>query len=157
MWDSSWAELTVDFTVTADTGDIGIRRIEDLLRYVSVREGIHGDIGVWLCTDQEIADLHVRYMSVEGPTDVITFPGDEPGSGGHVGDIAVSVDTATAQADEAGHRVGREVAYLCLHGLLHLAGYDDLDDVSRQRMLSRQEDLLNEFERERPGEWHPTT
>jgi probable rRNA maturation factor len=147
--------LAVDFTVTAPIRTVSLARIERLLSFVAEREGVGGDLGVWLCTDDEIADLHLRYMAIEGPTDVITFPGDEPGSGGHAGDIAVSVDTAAIQARDAGHSLGREIAYLCLHGLLHLARYDDLDDDSRHQMLRRQEDLLNEFERDRPDSWNP--
>lgn len=156
MHQFSHPSIAIDFTVTAALDDVDLRRIEDMLEFAANQSGVRGDLGVWLCTDEEIADLHLRYMSIEVPTDVITFPGDDPDPGGHAGDIAVSVDTASVQASEAGHRVGREIAYLCLHGLLHLAGYDDLDEGSQHQMLRRQEALLNEFERDRPGTWHAT-
>lgn len=145
--------VSVDFTVSREDPPADLTRIEQLLSHAAEQEGIPGELGIWLCTDDEIAELHRRYMDVPGPTDVITFPEADPGPGGYLGDIAVSVDTAASQARGAGHDRSREIAYLCLHGLLHLAGYDDLDRASRERMLARQETLLNEFEREYPGEW----
>lgn len=145
--------LSIDFTITRMDLRVDLVRLEQLLDFASAKEGIQGEIGIWLCTDDEIADLHLKYMNVSGPTDVITFPGDAPDSGGYLGDIAVSIDTAAVQGSEAGHSVEREIAYLCLHGLLHIAGFDDLDEASRHLMLERQEELLSEFERKHPGGW----
>lgn len=145
--------VEIDFTVSRNDAPADLDRVEQMMTWVAGREGLAGELGIWLCTDEEIAELHLRYMDIPGATDVITFPEDTPDSGGYLGDIAVSVDTAAVQAQDAGHGVAREVAYLCLHGLLHLAGYDDLDDDARARMLARQEALLNEFERDHPGPW----
>jgi probable rRNA maturation factor len=145
--------VAVEFKVTGREHRGILPRLVQLLEYAAGNEAIGGELGVWLCTDEEIADLHQRYMGIAGPTDVITFPGDDPDSGGHLGDIAVSVDTAREQARDAGHPPGREIAYLCLHGLLHLAGYDDVDEDARYRMHRYQEDLIVEFERRCPGSW----
>lgn len=145
--------LVIEFTVSHANPAVNLPRVERLLRHAAAQEAISGEVGVWLCDDEEIADLHQRFMGISGPTDVITFSGEADGSGGYLGDIAVSIDTARVQAADAGHGPGREVAFLCLHGLLHLAGYDDLDDEMRRLMLRRQEVLLNEFEREHPGTW----
>jgi probable rRNA maturation factor len=114
-----------------------------------VREHVRGGIGVWICSDPEIAELHRQFMDVEGPTDVLSFPGDL----GYLGDIAVSYETAARQAADEGHSFEREVAYLTLHGLLHLLGYDDLDLESRARMFEQQDRLFVDFERERAGGW----
>ncbi|MFW6075804.1 MAG: rRNA maturation RNase YbeY [Chloroflexota bacterium] len=145
--------IEISFTLSCPESPADLARIEQMLSWAAKREGIAGELGIWLCTDDEIADLHLRYMDIDGATDVITFPEDAPDAGGYLGDIAVSVDTATAQSEDAGHGAAREVAYLCLHGMLHIAGYDDLDNEARARMLARQEDLLNEFERDHPGSW----
>jgi probable rRNA maturation factor len=144
----------------ADALDVGLRcspgvpplnagRLEALLSFATNAEGRQGEVGVWLCTDDEIADLHLRFLQIPGPTDVISFPGDA----GYFGDIAVSFDTAAEQAIEAGHPVAREIAYLALHGLLHLLGYDDLTTSERDEMLSRQDALMADFEKAVPGEW----
>lgn len=144
--------LRVNFTVSV-AGDLpDLQRIQSLLEFVAHAEGITGEIGIWLCTDDEIADLHLRFMNIPGATDVITFS-EIPVSAGFLGDIAVSVETASGQATDVGHTPNREVAYLCLHGLLHIAGHDDLDDSARSSMTDRQDELLASFEQENPGEW----
>jgi probable rRNA maturation factor len=146
-------ELTVDFTVSANSDIPDLTRLAALLKHAAQRLDLAGEVGIWLCTDVEIADLHLRYMDVPGATDVITFPGDDETEGEYLGDITVSAETATLQSVDAGHSPEREIAYLCLHGLLHIAGYDDLDGKSRASMITKQEALLDEFERENPGEW----
>lgn len=138
--------------VTASGAIPDLKRLSDLMSFAADREQIRGELGIWLCTDDEIAGLHLQYMNIPGATDVITFPSDEE-PGGYIGDIAVSVDTAAVQASDAGHSTAREVAYLCLHGLLHIAGYDDLDPDSRREMIERQDEILKAFDREYPDEW----
>jgi len=69
----------------------------------------------------------------------------EPGQGNYLGDIAVSWDTAASQGPEAGLSVEQEVAFLALHGLLHLLGADDATDTDRAAMHDRQHTLLRAF------------
>ncbi|MCM8745167.1 rRNA maturation RNase YbeY [Thermomicrobium sp. CFH 73360] len=130
---------------------VAVRRLARLLRFAAEREGVTGEVGVWICRDDEIAELHERFQGIPGPTDVLSFPGDPP----YLGDIAVSAETAALQAAEVGHSVGREIAFLVLHGFLHLIGYDDLSEPDRSRMFARQEELLRAFEGEEPGSWEP--
>ncbi|MCS7257518.1 MAG: rRNA maturation RNase YbeY [Thermomicrobium sp.] len=148
----SRSRLRVSVRISEGLGrPVAVRRLADLLRYAAEREGASGAVSVWICRDDEIAELHERFQGVPGPTDVMSFPGDPP----YLGDIAVSAETAAEQAREAGHSVGREIAFLALHGFLHLVGYDDLSEPERARMLARQEELLRAFEAERPGVWEP--
>lgn len=130
---------------------VAVRRLARLLRFAAEQEGVAGEVGVWICRDDEIAELHERFQGIPGPTDVLSFPGDPP----YLGDIAVSAETAALQAAEVGHSVGREIAFLVLHGFLHLIGYDDLSEPDRSRMFARQEELLRAFEGEEPGSWEP--
>ncbi|MCS7050847.1 MAG: rRNA maturation RNase YbeY [Thermomicrobium sp.] len=127
------------------------RRLARLLRFAAEQEGVGGEVGVWICRDEEIAELHERFHGIPGPTDVMSFPGDPP----YLGDIAVSAETARVQAAEVGHSVGREIAFLALHGFLHLVGYDDRNETERSHMLRRQEELLRAFEANEPGNWEP--
>ena len=142
------ASLEVGVTFD-DAYPLDVDRLAALLRFAAHEEGRAGEVGVRVCSDATIADLHERFMGVSGPTDVLSFPGD----GDYLGDIAVSFDTARAQAAEVGHPVGREVAYLALHGLLHLCGYDDIAPDDRARMIARQDVLLERFERDASGDW----
>lgn len=128
---------------------LNLQRFEQLFQFALERHDIRGEVGLWICTDDEIAELHERFMHVSGPTDVMSFPGDV----GYLGDIAVSFETAARQAVDAGHSTAREVAYLALHGLLHLIGHDDLEPGERATMMARQDSLIESFEREVPGDW----
>jgi len=146
--------LTVELTISPGAPSLNQERLRALLAFAARHEGLTGNVGVWLCTDEEIADLHLRFMNLPDPTDVLTFPADVTDTDGpYLGDIAVSFDTAAEQAVDAGHSAQREIAYLSLHGLLHLAGYDDLTPEERDAMLRRQDELIAAFEREQPGEW----
>ncbi|MFO7270771.1 rRNA maturation RNase YbeY [Sphaerobacter thermophilus] len=146
--------LSVELTISPGAPPLDQGRLRALLAFAARHEGLSGTVGVWICTDAEIADLHLRFMNIPDPTDVLTFPADITDTDGpYLGDIAVSFDTAADQAADAGHSPQREIAYLALHGLLHLAGYDDLTPDERDAMLRRQDELIAAFEREEPGEW----
>jgi probable rRNA maturation factor len=134
--------LQVGITVNEDAPELNVDQLACLLQSAARAEGGQGEVGVWICSDDEIADLHLRYMEIAGPTDVLSFAGDPP----YLGDIAVSFDTASEQAVDAHHSIQREIAYLALHGLLHLLGYDDLTPEDRQHMLFRQDELMAQFE-----------
>ena len=83
-----------------------------------------------------MAKLHADFMGDPTPTDVITFPG------GAIGEIAVCPAVARERAPEFGHDVETEVLLYGLHGLLHLAGYDDTSPAKAKVMRREQEKLL---------------
>ena len=80
-----------------------------------------------------MARVHREFLGIRGSTDVITFP---------YGEILVCAAAASARAGEFGHDVTTELALYCIHGLLHLAGHDDLDPVSAARMGRDQQRIL---------------
>lgn len=120
---------------------------------------IHPDAETTItCVDEEtIADLHVRWMDLEGPTDVMSFPMDEltPGNGGRpdaeplgpsmLGDIVLCPSFAQRQADAAGHGLGHELALLTVHGCLHLLGYDHATAAQEREMFALQNELLADW------------
>jgi probable rRNA maturation factor len=86
-------------------------------------EGSEGavEVAVRLTGDRELRRLNRSFLGHDEVTDVLAFPsGEAP----HLGDIALSVPTATRQAASFGHGVEAEVALLCVHGFLHLLGWD---------------------------------
>jgi probable rRNA maturation factor len=91
------------------------------------------EISVIFVSDARIAAIHRQYMSVEGPTDVITF--------GH-GEIVISVETAERQAKTFASSFEHELRLYCVHGLLHLAGFDDLTSAGFKEMAKLQERIL---------------
>lgn len=105
-----------------------------------------------------IADLHVRWMDLEGPTDVMSFPMDEltPGATGGrpdaaeagpamLGDIVLCPEFAQRQATAAGHSLGHELALLTVHGCLHLLGYDHTTAAEEKEMFGLQNELLADW------------
>lgn len=163
--------LTLDLT----SGDVSAERLDDVLsRLVAFVGTVSADAppGDWtvtlhLTTDVHISQLHDSYFGDPSSTDVITFPytDDDPESKRHVvssmedpmihhlGDIVISVDTAAVNAADIGHPTDREIAFLTLHGLLHLFGYHDDTPIRRAAMLARQDQLLEQFERREPTPW----
>ncbi|OFN74879.1 rRNA maturation RNase YbeY [Corynebacterium guaraldiae] len=105
-----------------------------------------------------IAELHVRWMDLEGPTDVMSFPMDEltPGATGGrpdaaeagpamLGDIVLCPEFAQRQATAAGHSLGHELALLTVHGCLHLLGYDHTTAAEEKEMFGLQNELLADW------------
>ena len=140
----SEAPLEIGLTLDEAAPHLDLAGCRELLQFAACSDGRQGEVGVWVCSDDDIADLHLRFMSIGGPTDVLSFNGDAP----YLGDIAVSFETAARQSRDAGHAVQREIAYLILHGLLHLFGYDDLTSEKRVRMFARQDELMIGYESE---------
>lgn len=83
-------------------------------------------------SDRTIRQLNRQFRGVDKATDVLSFPAEEDSN---LGDVAISVDTAAAQAKENGLTFDEEVAQLILHGLLHLSGYDHETDNGEMNRL----------------------
>lgn len=109
-----------------------------------------------LTDDETIHAYNREYRSVDRPTDVLSFPADEGDEltappDGFLGDIVISVPTAERQAKELGHSTEREVAFLTIHGMLHLLGYDHIEPEDEERMTARQREIIASVERECEG------
>jgi probable rRNA maturation factor len=73
--------------------------------------------------------MNLKFRGLDKPTDVLSFPSLMEGGG----DLAISLETASAQAEAQGHTLATEVKVLMLHGMLHLAGYDHEKDHGQMR------------------------
>lgn len=106
------------------------------------------NVSVLITDDTYIKTLNLQYRNIDRPTDVLSFPlYDENGEldDEELGDIVISLERAYAQADEYGHSIIREVAFLTAHSMLHLLGYDHETDEEREEMFAIQEEILNEL------------
>ena len=121
-------------------------------------EGVETDceINVLVTNDAGIRSINLASRSVDKPTDVLSFPmfQFEPGALPEnwepyidpesdccpLGDMAISLERAIAQSNEFGHSIRREVGYLTIHSVLHLLGYDHVDEgVKKAQMRAREE------------------
>ncbi|PJM72999.1 rRNA maturation RNase YbeY [Bifidobacterium primatium] len=135
---------------------------------------VFSDLGVWVLDQMRVstqsdltimfndpasmARLHERWMNLEGPTDVMSFPMDElrPGTDkmlpeGVLGDIVICPYVAREQARAAGHSTIQEMLLLTIHGTLHLLGYDHATAAEERQMFGLQRQLLLTFLALRPG------
>lgn len=106
------------------------------------------ELSVSLVSDAEIRDLNREHLGRDRATNVISFPLTEGEFGGVnpgvLGDVVVSTDTARRQAEKSGNTTESETAYLLIHGILHLIGYDHERDKSGARAMRRLQDRLFE-------------
>ncbi|ADD68296.1 protein of unknown function UPF0054 [Denitrovibrio acetiphilus DSM 12809] len=103
------------------------------------------EISLLLTTDDRIKELNGEYRQKDRSTDVLSFPMSEDplSEGGMLGDIVISLETAKEQADEAAIMPDREIAFLFIHGLLHLMGYEHENDPDEEEeMFDLQEEIL---------------
>ncbi len=97
-----------------------------------------GEISFALVNNEIIQKLNKQYRNQDKPTDVLSFPMDDE----LWGDVVISTEQAVLQAKEYGHSLKRELAYLAVHGILHLLGYDHLKPEDKSIMRDREEQIL---------------
>ena len=119
------------------------------------------EVNLLLTDDEAIHEMNREHRHIDRPTDVLSFPmieyeipGDlsgieesadafDPGTGElMLGDIVISKDRVIAQAEEYGHSGRREYAFLIAHSMLHLLGYDHMDEEERKVMEDRQREIM---------------
>ena len=151
--------------ITADIPGINdglrafIRRvIRKVIRTALASEGVTlpCEIDVFVTSDRGIHAINLEQRNVDAPTDVLSFPALElqagekpteedadPGTGLiPLGDMVLSYERVTAQAKEYGHSNRRELAYLVTHSVLHLLGYDHVDEGPMKAQMRAREDAI---------------
>ncbi len=147
---SASERLDLSFSLVTEAepppGVVG-NELETLAAFVLSSEGATGfwEITVALVDDARLQSLHRDFMGIDTPTDIMTFPADESAGENQGGELAISVDHAMTQAVEWGLSPGDEIAFLIVHGLLHLLGWRDDTNEQRQSMLERQQDLIAQW------------
>jgi probable rRNA maturation factor len=112
--------------------------------------GIHpdSDLSITLVDEKRMEELHIKWMELPGPTDVLSFPMDEmkPDSmekgAGIIGDIVLCPEFASKQAKDG---LENELALLTVHGILHCLGFDHAEKREEEEMFSLQDECLNEW------------
>lgn len=132
---------------------------------VLLMEGFHdsAEISVRFVDNEQIKDLNTQFRNIEKETDVLSFPlganGEydrNPSTGAALlGDIVISMQKAMEQAEEYGHSLDREVAFLTVHSMLHLLGYDHVDGgLEAVRMREKEETVLTQLGLKRNGSYY---
>lgn len=126
--------------------------IKDLINFALKHENLDDvEFNIIFVDNEKIHEINRLYRGIDRPTDVISFAlednKDFPSLGEHrvLGDIYISLDKVKEQSIEYGHSYLRELSFLCVHGLLHLLGYDHMEKEDEIIMFGKQEDILNEY------------
>ena len=136
-----------------ELGEYLEQRLQDGLNAVAKLHDLDDmtEVDITIVDDEEIHQLNRDYRNVDRPTDVLSFALDEDdedepelleGQLHLLGDIIISAETATRQAEEFGHGLEREIVYLAVHGLLHLLGYDHMVEEDKVIMRAKEEEAL---------------
>lgn len=124
------------------------------------------EISILFTDDEGIRNINKQFRQIDAPTDVLSFPaqnyekpgdfcGLDTGVGASfhpetgeliLGDIVISIERARHQAEEFGHSMIREVAFLTTHSMLHLMGYDHIADNERLIMEEKQKDIMKKLQ-----------
>lgn len=112
----------------------------------------NSELSITLTDDEHIHELNKNFRGVDRPTDVLSFAfreSDEPEILNQqteiLGDIIISLERAKMQAEDFGHPYLREVIFLTVHGLLHLLGYDHMEETDRVEMEREQDFVMAEL------------
>ena len=152
-------------TINRDKRSLGYPQAAALIRRAAKAalkcEGVEEDclISVLLTDDEGIHAINAEQRGVDAPTDVLSFPLNELQPGAFdpeiceydydserilLGDMVISLERCAAQAEEYGHSFDREVSYLTVHSVLHLLGYDHLDEGPQKKQMRAHEDAVME-------------
>ena len=113
------------------------------------------EVDITLVDDAAIHELNRTYRGIDRPTDVLSFALDEGEEEPEVdddeiehllGDVIISTPTAVRQGEEYGHGLEREMTYLAVHGMLHLLGYDHMEEKDKLIMRKREEEVLRRLD-----------
>ncbi|MDT0345276.1 rRNA maturation RNase YbeY [Streptomyces litchfieldiae] len=142
--------------------EIDERAILDIARYALTRMRIHAlsELSVIAVDEAAMEQLHLQWMELPGPTDVMSFPMDElrPPSRdeeepvqGLLGDVVLCPEVARRQGEQAPtkHSMDAELQLLTVHGVLHLLGYDHEEPVEKAEMFGLQKAIVDGWRAER--------
>ena len=160
---SLYIETEGNISFSFDAREIAETVVEASLEYVQCP--YEAEVSLLTTHDEEIREMNREHRGIDRATDVLSFPmleferpGDftgideemsdvfDPESGElMLGDIVISADKVIAQAEEYGHSPKREYAFLIAHSMLHLCGYDHMEDDERKVMEQKQREIMEKI------------
>ena len=139
--------------------EVDEQRLVQLARFAMEQLRIHpqAELSILLVDEKTMADYHVRFMDLPGPTDVLSFPMDElrPPTDdeepplGLLGDVVLCPQVTAAQASENGRTPEGEADYLLVHGLLHLLGHDHAEPEEKKVMFGLNDRIIADWDASR--------
>ena len=137
--------LEIDSVIEADGWEAALGESPDMLakrvvRAVAAGAKLQGAVSVLFADDAAVRVLNKTWCGKDAPTNVLSFPAPE--GFGMLGDIALALDTITAEAGAQGKTVKAHTSHLIAHGVLHLIGHDHVEDAAAEKMEMREREIL---------------
>ena len=132
-----------DIEITNDMIDIVKRAILEVLKEEWLDENVQ--VSISFVGDEEIRNLNRDFRGVDKSTDVLSFPMDDEFQIEEtmLGDVIINTKRVLEQAEEFGHSNTRELSYLTVHSVLHLLGYDHIEDEDKTLMRSKEKVIMD--------------
>ena len=148
--------MNIYFDETQAVSDEILRKMEEAAAYGAELENLDDErceISVTFVDMEEIHELNKLHRGVDKPTDVLSFPQfedvcEEAPEEGEIclGDVVICREKAAEQAEEFGHSFEREILYLFVHSVLHLLGYDHMEEGEKKVMKAREEKIMEHID-----------
>lgn len=134
-----------DIKITEEIKNLIEKSIAAVLKIEKLDENV--EVSVSFVGDDEIRDLNREYRGVDKSTDVLSFPMDDEFiiDNRILGDVIINTRRVMEQAEELGHSNERELSYLTVHSILHLLGYDHIEDEDKKEMREREKIAMKEL------------
>lgn len=134
-----------DIEITEEIKNLIEKSISAVLKVENLDENV--EVSVSFVDDDEIRDLNREYRGVDKSTDVLSFPMDDEFiiDNRILGDVIINTRRVMEQAEELGHSNERELSYLTVHSILHLLGYDHMEDEDKKEMREREKLAMREL------------
>jgi len=145
--DGKWFAGTAQKLFEAVLENVKLRPGKGLTKRLVKRLQESAQLSVVLVSNKEIQKLNETWMGKDYATDVLSFPLDLeeplPGLPYEIGELVISLEKAQEQAGEYGHSFERELAFLFVHGCLHVLGFDHMNAKDEKDMFGRQKEILD--------------
>lgn len=139
----------IEFCTECKDREEAERIIRRAAEYVLLSEKVNASVNIVIVDEEEIRRINREFRNIDKVTDVLSFPAWDGSTydltDGFLGDIAICLKRAEEQAKEYGHSLERELAFLTVHGMLHIIGYDHISPEDEAVMFPLQEKLLEEM------------
>lgn len=145
-----YIQVNEDIEQFWDSLDVPFDALEEAAKEALFQTHATGDaeLTIVISSDELLQDMNQKYLGVDAPTDVLSFNADftDPDNeANYLGDIIISIHRAVAQAEASAHPLKDELQLLIVHGVLHLMGYDHLEDYEKQPMQEKQDAILKQL------------
>ncbi len=142
----------IDYIFNTTKEKIDTSEMDKIINFACKKMNVKNPLlNIVLVDNKRIQEINKEYRNIDSVTDVISFAFEEVNDVNYddirfLGEIYISYERCCEQAQEFGHSVRRELCYLAVHGLLHLLGYDHMNEKDKKVMRTLEEEILNEYD-----------